>query len=339
MKKGYVLGILILGLLFAGCSEKKPLLPEEGKAQPSSETTPYPTLAPDWSNWTDRAVSSSYGGAVNLWEKEDTVFGEWTVITGDTVEAKLVYRWDLDKYKEYGEAKTVTIVTVNDNVCEFELNGQPSENGVLSANKVMNQETVEQLLITDCTLKEGENKLGIHTAVYFPQIGHVMTSSLIRTFQAENGREQTVTELCGTEEDLEFSITTSEGMDEREIKAELTKGSDYYFKQLSHDSSKRCTTIPWDGEFGIEFRNTGGASGVTPVEREVLILVLKNGELIPMQGDERVYLCSLSDEELCRKIPLELNGGAGEYAHVAFVYFDLSRDGSTFWNERLFYFQ
>ena len=339
MKKGYVLGILILGLLFAGCSEKKPLLPEEGKAQPSSETTPYPTLAPDWSNWTDRAVSSSYGGAVNLWEKEDTVFGEWTVITGDTVEAKLVYRWDLDKYKEYGEAKTVTIVTVNDNVCEFELNGQPSENGVLSANKVMNQETVEPLLITDCTLKEGENKLGIHTAVYFPQIGHVMTSSLIRTFQAEKGRKQTATGLCGTENDLEFSVTTSEGMEEREIKAELTKGSDYYFKQLSHDSSKRCTTIPWDGEFGIEFRNTGGASGVTPVEREVLILVLKNGELIPMQGDERVYLCSLSEEELCRKIPLELNGGAGEYAHVAFVYFDLSRDGSTFWNERLFYFQ
>ena len=339
MKKGCVLGVLILGLIFAGCSEKKPLLSEEGNVQQSSETTPYPTLAPDWSNWTDSDVSSSYGGAVNLWDKEDTVFGEWTVITGDTVEAKFVYRWDLDQYKEYGEAKTVTIVTVNDNVCEFELNGQPSENGVLSANKVMNQETVESLLITDCTLKEGENKLGIHTAVYFPQIGHVMTSSLIRTFQAENGREQTVTELCGTEEDLEFSITTSEGMDEREIKAELTKGSDYYFQQLSYDSSKRCTTIPQDGELGIELRNTGGSAGVTPVGREVLILVLKNGELILMQGDESVYLCELSEQELCRKIPLTVKGKPGEYAHVAFVYFDLSRDGSTFWNERLFYFQ
>lgn len=339
MKRIYVLGILILGILFAGCSEKKPLLSEEERVQQSSETTPYPTLAPDWSNWTDSAVSSSYGSAVNLWDKEDAVFGEWTVITGDTVEAKLVYRWDLDKYKEYGEAKTVTIVTVNDNVCEFELSGQPSENGVLSANKVMNQETVESLLITDCTLKEGENKLGIHTAVYFPQIGHVMTSSLIRTFQAENGREQAVTELCGTEEDLEFSITTSEGMDEREIKAELTKGSDYYFQQLSYDSSKRCTTIPQDGELGIELRNTGGSAGVTPVEREVLILVLKNGELIPMQGDESVYLCELSEQELCRKIPLEVKGKPGEYVHVAFVYFDLSRDGSTFWNERLFYFQ
>ena len=339
MKKVYVVGVFILMLLFSGCSEKKPLSLEGENELKASETTPFPTLAPDWSNWTDSDVSSSYGGAVNLWDKEDTVFGKWTVITGDTVEAKLVYRWDLDKYKEYGEAKTVTVVTVNDSVCEFELNGQLSQNGVLLADKVVNQETVEPLLITDCTLNEGENKLGIHIAVYFPQIGHVITSSLIRNFQAENSRVQNATGLCGTENDLEYSVTTSEGLDEREIKAELRKGSEYYFNQLSYDSSKRCTTIPQDGELGYEFRNTGGSNGVTPEERDVLILVLKNGEPIPVQSDKNVYLCELSEQELCRKIPIEVKGEPGEYAHMAFIYFDLSEDGSTSFYERLFCFQ
>lgn len=95
MKKVYVVGVFILMLLFFGCSEKKPLSLEGENELKASETTPFPTLAPDWSNWTDSDVSSSYGGAVNLWDKEDTVFGKWTVITGDTVEAKLVYRWEL----------------------------------------------------------------------------------------------------------------------------------------------------------------------------------------------------------------------------------------------------
>lgn len=339
MKKYILLWAFTFGVLFAGCSEKKPLVSEEKNEVQETETTPFPTLAPDWSNWFGHPGASSFGMSVNLFDKEDRVFGEWTVISGDAIEAKLVYQLALDELKKYGEAETSVIVTVNDVVCDFELSGQRSENGILTTDKVINQEITDSLLITDCTLNEGENKLGIYLAVYFPQIGKVVPSNYIRKFQAECSRVQTDAELCGTERDLEFSVTTTDGMEEREIKAELRKGNDFFFQQLSFDSSTRCTTIPWDGEMGIEFRNRGGSTGETPMEREVLLLVLKNGEVMPIQGDKSVYLCSVSEQDLRLNIPLDVKAKQGEYAHMALVYFGLDREGDTSFSDRLFYFQ
>lgn len=124
MKKYILLGVFSLCMLVAGCSEKKPLLSEEKSEVQETETTPYPTMAPDWSNWADGSISTPFGAAVNLYDKNDAIFGMGTVMTGDTVEAKLGYRLDLDEYREYGEAQTVFIVTVNDAVCEFQLDGK-----------------------------------------------------------------------------------------------------------------------------------------------------------------------------------------------------------------------
>ncbi len=339
MKKFILLGVLSLGVLFAGCSEKKTLLLEENNGVQETETTPYPTLAPDWSNWADSSVSSPFGAAFNLYDKEDAIFGMETVMAGDMVEAKLVYRLDIDEYKEYGEAQTVVIVTVNDMICEFQLGEKQSEGGALSVKREINQEKMESLLVTDCNLKEGENELAVHMAIYFPQIGHSTVLSISRTFQAETSRVQTATGLCGTENELEFTVTTSEGMDERAIKAELNKGNKLYYQQLSFDSSKRCTMVPRDGDFGFEFRNKNGAAGDIPAQRELLVLELKDGQLIPMQGDKNFYMCSLTEQELCMKIPMAMKGDPGEYAHMTVVYFDMKNDAGSSCMESLFCFQ
>lgn len=339
MKKYILLGVFSLSVLFAGCSEKKTLLLDEGNEQQLSETTPYPTLAPDWSNWAAGSVSSPFGAAVNLYDKNEAIFGIGTVITGDTIEAKLGYRLDLDEYKEYGEAQTVVIVTMNDMVCEFQLDGKQSEGGALSVKREINEEKMESLLVTDCNLKEGENELAVHMAVHFPQIGHSSVLSISRTFQAEKSRIQTATGLCGTENELEFTMTTSEGMDERRIKAEITKGSKLYYEQLSFDSSKRCTTVPCDGDFGFELRNNSGTTGDTPAQREFLVLAMKDGKLIPIQGDKKFYMCSLTEQELCMKIPMELNGEPGEYALISLLLFDMRMDGASICMDSLFYFQ
>lgn len=339
MKKLILLGILSLSVLFAGCSEKKPLLSEKNNGVQEMEATPYPTLAPDWSNWTDSSVSSPFGAAVNLYDKNDAIFGMGTVMTGDTVEAKLGYRLDLDEYREYGEAQTVFIVTVNDAVCEFQLDGKQSEGGALSVNREINQDKMESLLVTDCNLKEGENELAVHMAIFFPQIRHSTVLSISRTFQTETSRVQTATGLCGTENELEFTMTTSDGMDEREIKAELNKGNQLYYEQISFDSSKRCTTVPRDGDFGFEFRNKNGAAGDIPAQRKLLVLELKDGKLIPMQGDKNFYMCSLTEQELCMKIPMAMKGKQGEYAHMTVVCFDMKNDAGSSCMESLFYFQ
>lgn len=339
MKKYILLGILSLSVLFAGCSEKKALLSEEKNEGQKTETTPYPTLAPDWSNWADGSISTPFGAAVNLYDKNDAIFGMGTVMNGDTVEAKLGYRLDLDEYREYGEAQTVFIVTVNDAVCEFQLDGKQSEGGALSVNREINQDKMESLLVTDCNLKEGENELAVHMAIFFPQIGHSTVLSISRTFQTETSRMQTATGLCGTENELEFTVTTSEGMDEREIKAELTKGSKLYYEQLSFDSSKRCTTVPCDGDFGFELRNNSGTTGDTPAQREFLVLAMKDGKLIPIQGDKNFYMCSLTEQELCMKISMELNREQGEYALISLLLFDMRMDGASICMDSLFYFQ
>lgn len=339
MKKYILLGVLSLCMLVAGCSEKKPLLSEEKSEEQETETTPFPTLAPDWSNWTDDSVSSPFGAAFNLYDKENVVFGMGTVMTGDTVEAKLGYCLAIDDYKEYGEAQTVVIVTVNDVVCEFQLDGKQSEGGALSVDREINVEKMESLLVTDCNLKEGENELAVHMAIYFPQIGHSSVLSISRTFQTETSRIQIATGLCGTENELAFTVTTSDGMDERGIKTELNKGNQLYYEQISFDSSKRCTTIPCDGKFGFEFRNKNGVAGDIPAQKELLVLELRDGQLIPMQGDKNFYMCSLTEQELCMKIPMEVNGEPGEYAHMTVVCFDMMNDTGSFCMESLFCFQ
>lgn len=339
MKKYILLGVLSLSVLFAGCSEKKPLLSEEKNEVQETETTPFPTMAPDWSNWTDSSISSPFGAALNLYDKEDAVFGMGTVMTGDTVEAKLGYCLAIDDYKEYGEAQTVVIVTVNDMVCEFQLDGKQSEGGALSVKREINQDKMESLLVTDCNLKEGENELAVHMAIYFPQIGHSSVLSISRTFQTETSRIQIATGLCGTENELEFTVTTSDGMDERGIKAEITKGSKLYYEQLSFDSSRRCTTVPCDGDFGFELRNNSGATGDTPAQREFLVLAMRDGKLIPIQGDKNFYMCSLTEQELCMKIPMEVEGEPGEYALISLLLFDMRMDGDSICRDSLFYFQ
>lgn len=309
---------------------------------------PYPTLASDWSNWADGSMPGSYGGGINLWKRNDSDESDRTeaviknvmldreVTTKDgSLEVFLDYSFTVGEYKGDETMNAVIIVTVNDEICDFTLNGQKSENGLLITEKPMGAELTEALWVEDCSLVKGENELAVHMAVYFPS-GHSFASSISRIFVSEV--EQTcdadygydVRKLSGSE------VVTSEGKDDREIRSLLGKTPDFLYEKLSFDSSKRCMTVATDSEILMSFSNKKEEESVA---RKVFVLVLKNGQPIGAWDGERIGSLVLGEEDLNVTLPITIEKKAGDYAHLSFVLFDGEDDMGTVVTERLFYFQ
>lgn len=310
---------------------------------------PFPTLAPDWSNWTDGSMPGAYGGGINLWKSADgdetnpvDAVGKNIMLDGEVMAndgiLDVFLRYSLTEGEYDGEKtmNTVVLVTVNDELCDFVLGGRRSENGLLIAEKPMDIDLVEALTVEECNLVKGDNELAVHVAVYFPS-GHSWASSVSRTFVSEVEKDCSVDygfdvrELTGSE------VVTGEGKDDREIRHWLGKTTDFLYEKLSFDSSKRCMTVATDSEIKMSFPNQRGDK--TPVARQTIILILKNGQPIGAWGGETIGCLSLGEEDLNVTLPITLEKKAGDYTHLSFVLFDGADDMGTFASERLFWFQ
>ena len=310
---------------------------------------PYPTLAPDWSNWAEGSMPGAYGGGINLWKSVggdemnsvDTVCenvmldGEVTANDG-ILDVFLSYSLTEGEYDGEETMNTVVLVTVNDEICDFVLGDKRSENGLLVTEKSMDTDLVEALSVEDCNLVKGDNELAVHVAVYFPS-GHSFASSVSRTFVSEVEKESStnygidVRTLAGGE------VVTSEGKDDREIRHWLGRTGDFLYEKISFDESKRCMTVATDSEIRMSFPNQRGEEGT--VARKTIVLVLRNGQPIGAWDGETVGCLSLGEEDLNVTLPITVEKEAGDYAHLSFVLFDGEDDMGTVVTERLFYFQ
>lgn len=330
---------ILLCVCFTGCKTRQTLISEGGATGEKGNKT-YPTLAADWSNRTDPSLPSGPGGAFDLWADENgTIMFENVKAKDGKVEVFLRHRWDLEDGTVPGEVNITAVVTVNNTVCDFELGDQKSENGVLSVTRALNDVLTEALTVRGCNLVAGENELSVHMAVYFPQIGWTLVNSISRTFQSECTQEQS------TEYTYEFAelqngvVVTSDGKSEREIAAELQKSGNFVYDKISFDESRRCLTIARDGELAFEFVNCGFASEKKAPERDAIVLVLENGELLPAWDGESLLRLSLSEQDLSVKLPISMAKEQGKYALLNFVFFDLEDDRRTVGAESLFLFQ
>lgn len=310
---------------------------------------PFPTLAPDWSNRGNEEMPRAYGGWLNLWKSRDEVGRDWdkkvrsnamldrSVTTKDgTINVFLNYSFTEDEYQGEKTMKTVILVTVNDEICDFTLDGQASEKGLLITEKPMGKELTEALSVEKCNLVKGDNELAVYAVVYYPS-GFVSDTSISRIFVSEV--EQTcdadygydVRTLSGSE------VVTSEGKEDREIRGWLGKTTDFLYEKLSYDSSIRCMTVATDSEIKMSFPNKIGDE--KQVARQAIVLVLKDGEPIGAWDGECIGRLKLTDTDLNVTLPITVEKEAGEYAHLTFVFFDTDHDIGAFFTERLFRFQ
>lgn len=313
------------------------------------EKNAFPTLAPDWSNWADGSMPGSFGGGINLWKSAGgdstnsveeigkNVMLDGEVVTKDgTLEVYLNYFFDIEKPQRKAMMNTVVLVTVNDEVCDFTLDGQKSENGLLLAEKPLGAELTEALLVEDSRLVKGDNELAVHMAVYYPN-GHASAASVSRIFVSEIERESSVSYDCDVRTLDGSEVVTSDGKDDREIRHLLGMSSDFLYEQSSFDSSKRCTTVADDSDIKMSFPNQRGKKEA--VARQAIVLVLKNGQPIGAWDGETIGSLVLNEADLNVTLPITLKKNAEEYAHLSFVFFDADSDIDTFVAERLFRFQ
>ena len=342
MKRKRLCSVIIMSLLlvcFGGACGKK-----------GGNDYPFPTLAPDWSNWADGSMPGGYGGGIELWKSSgrdeknpvDTVaknsMSDREVISEDgTLDVFVNYSFTVGEYKGKETMNTVVLVTVNDEVCDFTLGGQTSENGLLVTEKPMGEELTEALSVKDCSVMEGENELAVHMAVYFP-CGHTQAASESCIFVSECEKESSVTYGTDVRMLTGSEVVTNEDKDDREIAHWLGKTEDYLYEKLSFDSSKRCMTVGTDSEIKMSFPNQR-RSEKEPVARKAFVLALKNGQPIGAWDGETIGGLVLGEEDLNVTLPLTIEKKAGDYAHVSFVLFDGDDDMGTFVTERLFQFQ
>ncbi|MBR2409455.1 MAG: hypothetical protein IKB07_10950 [Lachnospiraceae bacterium] len=342
MMKQRILGVVILLSMLLMCGA--------GACSGSDgDDYPFPTLAPDWSNRTSEEMPGAYGGWFNLWKSRGGVGTDWEkkvlrnamldreVTTKDgTINVFLNYSFTEGEYKGEKTMKTVILVTVNDEICDFTLDGQTSEKGLLITEKPMGKELTEALSVEKCNLVKGDNELAVYVAVYYPS-GFVTATSISRIFVSEVEQicnvdyGYDVKELSGSE------VVTSEGKDEREIRSWLGKTTDFLYDKISFNSSNRCMTVATDSEIQMSFPNQRGDE--KPVARQGIVLVLKNGEPIGAWDGELIGRLTLTDTDLNVTLPITVEKEAEEYAHLTFVFFDADHDVGTFFTERLFYFQ
>ncbi|MBE5931483.1 MAG: hypothetical protein E7268_10595 [Lachnospiraceae bacterium] len=341
MKRKRLCSVIIMSLL---------LVCFGGACSGGGDKYPFPTLAPDWSNWADGSMPGGYGGGIELWKSSggdeknpvDTVakniMSDREVISEDgTLDVFVNYSFTTGEYKGKETMNTVVLVTVNDEICDFTLDGQASENGLLVTEKPMGEELAEVLSVKDCSVMEGDNELAVHMAVYFP-CGHTWAASDSCIFVSECEKESGASYGTDVRTLIGSEVVTKGDKDDREIAHWVGKTEDYLYEKISFDSSKRCMTVGTDSEIKMSFPNQRRGEK-EPVARKAFVLVLKNGQPIGAWDGENIGSLVLGEEDLNVTLPLTIVKKTGDYAHLSFVLFDGEDDMGTFVTERLFYFR
>lgn len=353
MKLKCILLCLIMSTTLFGCASSEPLI-SGSKAETQSKTeismesnsedsyinestSSDKVVSSDWSNWADGSLSYPYGSTLNLLADTNgtLMFDGTTKALDGTLSIYTAYALQLDNYPYEGEADMVMLVAVNDVLCEFNLNGEQSENGSLTVQRPVNTDITESLTINDCNLVVGENEVSVYIAVYFPQIGHVTINSLSRPFQSDTEQTQSHTVTLGVAELSGVTSLTVNQVNEQECNNLMSESSDFIYEQISFDSSKRCTTVAPGGITSYHFVNKRFDS--VPEQRNSICLVLHNGKLIPAWNGSELLEIPFTKEDISINLPVVCEMKEGDYSFMTYVFFDLDDDSGLMYSERLFY--
>lgn len=353
MRLKCVLLIMVMCITLAGCNSAEPLI-SEGSGEETTQRAIADTdtqqndegtvgdkeVLEDWSNWCDGSLPYSYGSVLNLLAKSDDD-GELMPMLDDSNKAVngvlsvyVDYRLDLDNYPYEGKADMVMLVAVNDVLCNFTLDGKQSTNGRIVTNKTVNQQFTESLIINDCNLVAGENKVSVYIVTYYPQVGHYSTNCISRPFGSDI--TQTQSQLCTLDisELSGVSKVTADDVEYEQIDVLLGETSDFVYEKVYFDESRLCMTIN-KNMIGYKFINK--RYDFAPVQRDTVCLVLQNGELVPAWDGKELLSMPLTDEDISINLPISCEMEEGAYSLICFVFIDLEDDAEMTWSERLFY--
>ena len=193
MKLKKALAVVLTAVVLTACGSKQALVSDTDSSSQSAQTTSQQTpvsqtstaetsvksdrLLDDLSNWAQ--VRTFPGGSISLLDMNDSVIMPSTLMKGGRVEMQLCYAFELNDNRFNGEdAWLYILVAVNGKLCDFELAGEKSIDGMLSCTAKLGADHKQTLTISDCTLKSDNNTVGVYMAVYCAQVGGCQQSPI-----------------------------------------------------------------------------------------------------------------------------------------------------------------
>lgn len=337
MKLKCILLSIFLCFSLIGCSSSDEKLINNDSAVISGETVTEDNtdikkdkeVLPDWSNWTKPSLSYPYGGSINLVadENKSIMNTDSVKVIDGTLTVYMNYVNSLDNYEYVGSFRSTVVVIVNGKVCDFELDGVKSSMGRMIFEHEYETEYLEELTVSDCDFKKGENTISVLCANYYPQIGHSSGLYITKNFYSDIEKMQSRT--------LTVNASELTGVDFVNGEKVPVEPSDFIYEQISFDNSKRCTTVPQNGVNGIKLMNALPGDTKT-LNRNVICLVMKNGELLPAWNGSELLQIEFTTDIISASLPITNTIENGEYALLSYFIFDIEND-NFIPTDRLFY--
>ncbi|MBQ8120179.1 MAG: hypothetical protein IJ172_05335 [Ruminococcus sp.] len=346
MKVKKVLLLLTAAITLTACSKPEPLVSGIDSSSISetqtsvqqttvSQTTSADSaeksdrLLPDLSNWAQ--VRTFPGVSINLFDMNDSVILPSTLIKGGRVEMQICYTFELNDNRFDGEdAWLYILAAVNGELCDFEIAGQKSTNGILSCTASLGIDHKQTLTISDCTLKSENNTVGVYMAVYSAQVGGCQQIAIARQFKSDTQKTQSKEILAPSRYEQYIKYTQDD-------KHELSLSHNFEFEKGEFDEHKMQTTVPKGTKLQFRYINSN-PERTAALDADLLVIVLKNGKPIKLFSGEEKALLPLTQKDFSALIPIEtLDSGGSQLFNICI--FDLSDEIGGHASERLFYVQ
>ncbi len=333
--------LLLTAFSLTACASKQPLVSDissdrKTQTQARSEQTTVPetvvskpeTLAADWSNRNEIVSQTGTGGTVNILNKDKTEpLNAKTVMHGGKVESVVDYTIGLSGYPASEKAQICFCVTVGGKLCEFELAGEKSSGGMLCTEKNVNTELFDELVITDCDLVKGENKLCIMYSTYYPQLCTAFPTKLPKTFTSDVQTTQSKPIVLPQRYDDKFVYSSD--------KTELAQSTNFVFDQIRYDEQKAWSEVKSGTDVSIKLINID-MKMTGSVKRDMLIFVLQNGKPVEFADGKKYAMLRLEQIDCSVDIPLTKFTRSGQHELLTVCCFDMSEAVWCFRSEQMF---
>ncbi len=342
--------LLLTAFILTACASKQPLVSDFDESTSESQSqiteqmqtkqtsandaqqTTVERLSDNMLNWNKVVSNTGAGGVVNILEKTDgdkyEPLSEKTVMQGGKVEAVLFCNIHLGGYESNEKVDVYYFVTVNGKLCEFELGGKKSSGGILCTQKPLNTDLRDVLTVTDCDLTKGENKLNIMYVTYYPQIIYGYPTKLEKSFSSDTQTRQSKI--------IETPQRYSDMLRYSQDKSELSKSTNFVFKQLKYDQDADWSEVSAGTDIGIKLINID-VNMTGSKKRDMLVCVMQNGKPIKLANGKKYLFLSLEQTDCSVEIPLTTLSQSGNHEYLTVCFFDMSDVIWSFKTDKMFW--
>ncbi len=345
MKLKKAFAVVLTAAVLTACSKPEPLVSgtdssSNNETQTSAQqTTVSQTVSADSNEKSDRLLSdlSNWaqvrtfpGGSINLFDMNDCVIMPSTLMKNGRVQMQLQYTFELNG-KFVGEDVQLYIFTVvNGSLCDFELAGEKSTDGMLPCTAKLGVDRKQTLTVSDCTLNNGSNTVGVYIAVYSAQVGGCQQIGIARQFRSDTHKTQSREMLAPNRYEEYIKYTQAD-------KNELALSHNFEFEKGSFDEHKMQTSVPKGTKLQFRYINSN-PERTAALDAKLLVLVLKNGKPIKLFSGEEKAILPLTQKDCSALIPIETLDSSGAQLFNICI-FSLNNETGGHTSERLFYVQ